>query len=393
MKVPRAATAHPRRAGVLNAEPGGGYAQGSAPDPNTAHLGNAILAQATKVRRTPYGPSPARVAQHRGRCGGDRRGRWRGRRARSAQSSFGRRSCRRCSTRGLAPAGVAGSRRYARAAGSGIGPAPARGQRRGCDRSGQERHRAAQQHPCPGAVVTGHRADDGGADGRAADKDEHVQAHDPATQLRVDGKLNRGVRHRLAHQVDEAHRRQQHQEDGDTRRERRRRLEDAEYGRRAHDGPGPGPAGGPGQHRAGRRPEPEHDIEQPVGAGVAAEGRLGHRGEHDREVQAERAEHPHEEDRPQHLGSPAHVPDRLPDRAASPGGGRGRPQVGRAQHEQADGGTDVAGGVDREHPAGADADDEQAGDGRPDQPGCLEHGGGQRDRGAQPVRGYHFGDE
>ena len=75
LKVPRAATAHPRRAGVLNAEPGGGYAQRCAADPNTAHLGNVILAQATKVRRAPCEPHPARVAQHRGRCGGAGAGR------------------------------------------------------------------------------------------------------------------------------------------------------------------------------------------------------------------------------------------------------------------------------------------------------------------------------
>src|SRR6516164_8845052 len=68
-------------------------------------------------------------------------------------------------------------------------------------------------------------------------------------------------------------------------------------------------------------------------------------------------------------------------------------EVGRPQPQQADRRAEVAGGVHREHPPRARGHDEQARDGRADQPGRLEHRGVERDRGAEPAGGRDFGHE
>ena len=113
---------------------------------------------------------------------------------------------------------------------------------------------------------------------------------------------------------------------------------------------------------------------------------FGHRGQHDREVQAERADHPDQEDRPRDVRAAGAGSARL----AAVLGVRARPgraEVGGPEQQQADRRADVAGRVDREHPAGARRRDEHARDGGADQPGRLEHRRVQRDRGAQPARG------
>ncbi len=78
-------------------------------------------------------------------------------------------------------------------------------------------------------------ADDGGADGRAADEDKHVQAHHAAAQFGVNGKLDASVRHRLEREVHEAHGGQQDEEGGHVRRDRRGRLHEPEPGRGGGD--------------------------------------------------------------------------------------------------------------------------------------------------------------
>jgi hypothetical protein len=180
--------------------------------------------------------------------------------------------------------------------------------------------------------VAGDRADDGRPEGRAADEDEHVEPHHATAQLRVDRELDRCVGHGLADQVGEAHRGQQEQEGGQVGGHRGGRLEQAERGRRDHDHPHPRPVPGRGEHRADGGAEPDDDVEQAVGPRVAAEGRLRHRGQHDREVKPERAEHPDQEDRPQQVRAAAHVAHGRPHGARGPGRDRRRPQVGRAQH-------------------------------------------------------------
>jgi len=59
--------------------------------------------------------------------------------------------------------------------------------RRGHDDGAKCRYDAAHRHADPGAEVVGERADDRGADGRAADEDQHVKSHHPAAQFGIGG--------------------------------------------------------------------------------------------------------------------------------------------------------------------------------------------------------------
>ena len=55
---------------------------------------------------------------------------------------------------------------------------------------------------------------------------------------------------------------------------------------------------GAGRQGAADRADRQHDVEQPVHRSRAVEGVLGHAGEHDREVEAQGADHADESDRP-----------------------------------------------------------------------------------------------
>jgi hypothetical protein len=123
------------------------------------------------------------------------------------------------------------------------------------------------------------------------------------------------------------------------------------------------------------------------------ERRLRHRGQDDREVEAERAEHPDQEDRPHDVRMLAQVPCRHPQRSGFAAGRWSGTKIGRPQPQQADDRSGVAGDVDREYPSGAHAGDKQGGDGRADEPGRLEHRGVQGDRGAEPAGRHDLGHE
>ncbi len=101
-------------------------------------------------------------------------------------------------------------------------------------------------------------------------------------------------------------------------------------------------------------------LNRPYVPALPWKARLRHRRQHDREVEAERSEHPDKEDRPHDVAAPAQVLRGRPQPPASRRRRRSGSKIGRSQPQQADRRADIAGSVDCKDPARAHARDEQA---------------------------------
>ena len=185
----------------------------------------------------------------------------------------------------------------------------------GADRD-REAGDAGRQERRPRADRLAEPAGDRPADDGRAEEDDRVDGHHPAAHLRLGGELQARVDPRRERDRTDPERteREHLERQGGGEGGERGGYAEADGGERDQLAANPGP--GADRQRAGDRADAHRDHQERIGGDVAGEDAVGEERDHDLEVEADRREDEHQQQRHPELATAGDVAERFADVAA-----------------------------------------------------------------------------